>query len=125
MVRKLLSIAFAILPSFAMGQFPDYPTALAEATRSRKPLGIIVSACWCNPCKLQKSYVKDMPEAVVTVIDIDREPEIAKQLMDERVVPQVVLFYQTGKREEPWRRLRAVGLQTRDRVLEMVRKAKR
>jgi thioredoxin-like negative regulator of GroEL len=105
-----------------------YEQGLAKASSAHTPLVVVVTASWCEPCKLLKDDIESMRkgelrDAVIVFVDVDERPDLAKQLMDGTTVPQVVMFHQS--RTGIWKRVRAVGRQTKDRVLEMLRKVVR
>lgn len=113
---------FLLLSSIAFGQ--SYERGLAKAESTNSPLVIVVTTQWCGPCKALKAEIETMRKAelrnaVVVYIDAEADPDLAKQLMDGTTVPQVIMYRRTNG---IWRRVRAVGLQTRDRIAEMLRR---
>ena len=110
----------------ALMDWPKYEEALAKADKSNKPLIVVVSASWCGPCKVQKATItgmekSELKDTVITVVDVDERPDLAKSLMDGSTVPQVVMFDRSG---QGWKRVRAVGVQAKDRILEMLRRVR-
>lgn len=117
MVAYLLLAMTAILPT--------YEEALAKATKQNLPLVVIVGAKWCDPCQTLKAELPKfgIRDCVITYVDIDDDPALAKQLMVEgEKIPQIVVFGRANERG-PWKRVRAIGRQTKDRVLEMIQRA--
>lgn len=119
MVAYLLLAATMVLPT--------YEEALSKSTKLNQPLIVIVGANWCVPCQALKEDLPKMglKNCVITYVDIDERPDIAKQLMAEgESIPQIVIFGRADSRA-PWKRVRAIGRQTKDRLLDMLQRAVR
>lgn len=114
-VRTSIALAVvAALSSIASAQTPlDYKTAFEYAQKGDKPLLVMVSATWCPPCQqmkqttipqlLQKGTLKDCHWASV---DLDQEKDLARQLIGNRGVPQLIMF---EKKDGQWVRRFLVG----------------
>ncbi len=117
-----------ILLAMATATFGQtYEQGLAKAESTKSPLVIVVTTQWCGPCKLLKSEIETMrkaelKDAVIVFVDAEARPDLAKQLMDGQTVPQVVMFHQS---RGVWYRVRAVGRQSKDRILEMLKRVVR
>lgn len=105
----------------------SYEDAFAKADEEKKPLLILVGAPWCASCQVMKrDTIEPMKEAgeledvVVTYIDKDARPELAAQLMKGETLPQIVMF---SKEEGKWKRFSLTGMQSRNRLVELVGKA--
>ena len=99
--------ALALFVTSAVAQEPiDYKTAYERADKGDKPLLVLVTAEWCPPCQqmkkstipelLKKKTFKDFHWAAV---DYDRENKLAKQLIGDRGVPQLIMY---EKRDGKW-----------------------
>lgn len=94
-----------------------YEEAYVEATQSNKPLLVLVTASWCGPCQIMKKEF-EYDGVVSAIVDVDKQPDIAKQIMKGDKVPQLVLFKRKGN---AWQRLRLIGRQTRERVIDFIK----
>ena len=98
----------------------DYKTAYQKAQEGDKPLLVLVTATWCPPCQSMK--LTTIPELLskdafkefhYATVDFDAESELAKKLIGERGVPQLILFQ---KVDGEWNRRYLAGYQTVARV---------
>lgn len=124
--------AFTLLAVLGTSNAPDqeqlpYDAAYRKAQEERKPLVVLVGADWCAACKTMKSEtIKNMKssgefkEVVYTQVDKDAQPEIASQVMQGNMLPQIVVFCES---EQGWKRFSLTGMQTGPRVKELIRKA--
>lgn len=94
----------------------DYKTAYAKAQQGDKPLLVLVTATWCPPCQSMKSTT--IPELLskdafkdfhYATVDLDAEAELAKRLIGNRGVPQLIVFQ---KLEGKWQKRYMSGYQT-------------
>ncbi|MEL7499698.1 MAG: thioredoxin family protein [Planctomycetota bacterium] len=103
----LFAVTAAVLwTNLANAQQLDYKTAFQRAQKGDKPLLVFVSAQWCPPCQqmkkttipqlLQKDAFKECHWATV---DLDAEKTLARQLIGDRGVPQLIMF---EKRDGKW-----------------------
>jgi thiol:disulfide interchange protein len=106
----------------------SYQEARAEAEREGKPLMVLVTAKWCPACtQMKKDTLEplqrsgELEEVVFTSVDWDAETEVAKQLMQGRNLPQLVVMANDGG---TWRRVSVSGMQSQSRVRDLVRRAK-
>lgn len=125
LISTLLCLMVALSGSCAFGQ--SYEQGLAKAESTESPLVIVVTASWCQPCKRLKAEIDsmrkhEMRDAIVVYVDAEERAELASQLMEGSTVPQLVMFHHS---KSGWHRVRAVGLQTKDRILEMLRRVVR
>lgn len=105
----------------------SYSDAYRTAQQSGKPLMVVVSGEGCPACQtLKTSTLKQLQsngqleDVTLTVVDRDREPELAGQLMRGPMIPQIIVFSQT---DDGWKRLQLTGYQTQGRVRTLIRKA--
>jgi len=113
------------------GTAPDthnYAEAYRKSQVEGKPLLVIVSAKWCPACHtLKDTTIRDLEtsgqltEVNVAVVDRDVEPELAKQLMREQKIPQIIVFSKstTGR----WERSQLIGYQPQGPVRNLIRSA--
>ena len=105
----------------------DYKTAYGNAQNGDKPLLVLVTAKWCPPCQVMKSTTiptlmakqafKDFHYATV---DLDAEEKLARQLIGNRGVPQIILY---EKHNDKWLRRYLRGIQTPETVEAFVAQA--
>lgn len=125
----MLNVAMAaLLQTVIVGVEPlPYDKAFEEASKSaNKPLVVLVGADWCSACQTLKQaampqVAKDgvMKEVAFTVIDADRDSEIAKQVMEGGSIPQLVMFSKTA---DGWKRERLVGAQSPTAIISFLRR---
>ncbi len=115
------------MTGFAVENPTDYKSAYEKAQKGDKPLLVLVTAEWCPPCKvmktttiptlLQKDAFKDFHYATV---DLDAETKVARQLIGQRGVPQLIMF---EKRDGNWVRRYLRGIQSPETVEAFVAQA--
>jgi thiol:disulfide interchange protein len=119
-----LTLALSALVWFStvlVAQEPlDYRTAFKNAQAGEKPLLVLVTAEWCPPCVLMKQTTiptlikkeafKDFNYATV---DLDKEEKLARQLIGDRGVPQLIMYEKQG---DQWVRRFLSGYQSTDKV---------
>ncbi len=105
----------------------SYEAAYQKAQKEEKILLVVVGAEWCVACKSLKSgTLEPMQESgkldcvVLTQVDKDDQPELAKQVMSGSTLPQLVAFKQTAS---GWKRFSLSGNQSQGRVEELIRTA--
>jgi thioredoxin-like negative regulator of GroEL len=76
----------------------DYGTALQESRASEKPAFVYFTATWCGPCQTMKhttwadKEVEAALRAFVPVkVDLDHQPDVARQFAVEAIPAYVVL----------------------------------
>lgn len=92
-----------------------YKEAYHDAQNGDKPLLVLVTADWCPPCQqmkrttipqlMQKDAFKDFHYATV---DFDQETSLARQLIGDRGLPQIIMFEQ---QDGQWVRRYLKGIQ--------------
>jgi thiol:disulfide interchange protein len=104
-----------------------YETAYRLAQEEKKPLVVLVGADWCPACKTMKAdtiasmkEAGDLKEVVYTQLDKDAHPELADQVMQGKMLPQIVVFCES---ESGWKRFSLTGMQSERRVKELIRRA--
>ncbi len=108
-------------------EYPTYSEAYHEATKTGKPILVLVSATWCGPCQKMKTSV--LPEVrrrgvlknfSFALVDVDRERKLVQQLGGSGPVPQLVCF-RKGKGQ--WFRSKLVGGRGTDQVEQFLHAA--
>ena len=116
-----LVIAAIAAPALSSAQEPlDYKTAYSNAQAGDKPLLVLVTATWCPPCQQMKQTT--IPELMnkeafkgfhYSTVDLDEEETLARQLIGQRGVPQLIMF---EKQDGKWVRRYLRGAQTAQTV---------
>jgi thioredoxin-like negative regulator of GroEL len=123
-----MNLAFAaLLQTTILGAQPlPYADAIKQSESDNKPLVVLVGAEWCGPCQTLKNTTmpvvhKDgvMQEVSFTVLDADRDSELAKQVTDGGAIPQLVMFHKTA---EGWQRQKLVGVQSPSAIISFLRR---
>ena len=103
----------------------SYKEAYEQAEQG-KPLVVLVGAEWCPACVQMKkdSLPKVAEEGVLkqvafTVVDTDKQGELAKEVMDEGGIPQLIMFHKNG---DGWRRERLMGAQSPSAIVSFLRR---
>ena len=127
MVHVALALLLALTGDGSDKKVLDYEAAFAKADKEKKPLVILVGAKWCASCQVMKrDTIEPMTQAgelegvVVTYVDKDERPELAGQLMKGETLPQIIMF---AKEEQAWKRFSLTGMQSRNRMVELLGKA--
>jgi len=125
-VAALTLLAVISAPTTSEESIP-YDAAYRKAHEEKKPLVVLVGADWCAACKTMKTEtihsMKDagaFKEVVFTQIDKDGQPEIAQQVMQGNMLPQIVVFCEG---DQGWKRFSLTGMQSERRVRELIRTA--
>ncbi|NLY02922.1 MAG: thioredoxin family protein [Rhodopirellula sp.] len=101
-----------------------YMEALSRSMASGRALVVLVGADWCPGCV--KMHGRILPEVgrkggldrvELAYVDVDREPQLAQQLMRGGSIPQLVRFEKT---DSGWRSEVLTGAQSPDRVAAFI-----
>jgi thioredoxin-like negative regulator of GroEL len=103
-----------------------YTEAYAQAQAQEKPLVVLVGAEWCPACvTMKKSTIPQVAQngifkdVAFTVVDTDRQADIAQQVMEGGSIPQLIMFHKTS---EGWKRERLTGGQSASAILAFLRR---
>ena len=105
----------------------SYKEAYQDAQAGDKPLLVLVSATWCPPCQVMKQTT--IPQLMqknafegfhYATVDLDQEEELARQLIGDRGLPQLIMF---EKSEGKWVRRYLKGIQSVETVEAFVAQA--
>ncbi len=125
---SLILVAALLTVAGSSPQTQNYAEAYRKSQVEGKPLMIIVSAQWCPACvTLKDTTIRDLEssgqlsEVNLAVVDRDAEPELAKQLMREQKVPQIIMFSKTDTGR--WERSQLIGYQPQGPVRSLIRSA--
>jgi len=116
-LANFLLMAIVVSATSVSAQQPtDYFTAYKKAQEGDRPMLVLVTAEWCPPCKVMKSTT--IPELMkrnafsqfhYATVDLDAEQRLARQLIGDRGVPQLIMF---EKQNGEWVRRYLRGIQT-------------
>ncbi|MBX3416530.1 MAG: thioredoxin family protein [Pirellulaceae bacterium] len=133
-MRMVIAVLFvlAVAPAVAQEtatqkrQVLDYTTAYNRCQSGDKPMLVLVTATWCPPCQKLKSSVlpslltsESLSELNFAMVDYDKEPSVAQQLIGDRGVPQLIYFQ---KVENRWVQRYITGYQTLEAIEDFIRK---
>ena len=122
-----VALALVMLAPAASEKYLKYEDAFALARKQEKPLLVVVGASWCASCQILKTSTiqpmkesGDLKKVVISYVDKDERPELAKQLMKGATLPQIILYNQNAG---SWKRYSLIGIQTKKRMTELLTKA--
>ena len=117
---KSLLLMFTAIAVIGGTEPTDYKTAYENAQNGDKPLLVLVTADWCPPCQTMKSTTiprlvsKDaFKEFHYATVDLGKDEKLARKLIGNRGVPQLILF---EKNDTRWERRYLRGIQTVESV---------
>jgi thiol:disulfide interchange protein len=126
-MNLITALMMMAVTGLAVDNPTDYKIAYQNAQNGDKPLLVLVTAKWCPPCQVMKSTTiptlmakqafKDFHYATV---DLDAEEALARQLIGNRGVPQLILY---EKHNDKWVRRYLRGMQTPETVEAFVAQA--
>lgn len=116
------SLAFAaILQASIMATgAADYADARRETTETGRPMVILVGADWCPACVTMKNEIVPKAEkrgllkkVVYTVVNLDHQKELGRQLVENGPIPQMIMYRKTDK---GWLRRKLIGQQSVENI---------
>ena len=108
----------------------NYTLAYQQSVAENKPLMVVVGAPYCPACEvLKKTTIANMSrsgeldQVSLAVVDREKEPELAKQLMvNEGMIPQIIVY--TKSPDGRWNRNKLMGYQPVQPVRTLLRKVR-
>ncbi len=128
LLATIVLIASSAVSTYSCAQQPtDYRTAYKQSQEGEKPLLVLVTAEWCPPCQVMKKTTipqlmqkKAFKDFNYSTVDLDREENLARQLIGDRGVPQLIMY---EKQNDKWVRRYLTGIQTPQTVEAFVAQA--
>jgi thioredoxin-like negative regulator of GroEL len=106
----------------------SYEQAYKAAESNGRPILVLVGADWCPGCQRMKggtlarmSGSGRLSRVNYAIVNSDREPELARQLMRGNSIPQLIVYSKTGK--DSWKRDQITGATSEDAVAALVDRA--
>lgn len=123
MLASILSVAMISLSSLFTDPL-SYREAIAAGEKEGKPVVIVVGSSWCPPCQRLKQTIVSMNDrsVILAYVDIESDKEVANALMEGSTIPQLIIY---RKDHIGWRRVRTIGIATKERVAEMLNMIRR
>jgi thioredoxin-like negative regulator of GroEL len=117
----------AVMQTSVLGAEPlSYDDAYRASRAEGKPLVVLVGADWCGACRVLKNsalpqVAKDsvFGEVAFTVVDTDKDRELAQQVMDPGTIPQLIMYHKTA---EGWQRSKLSGSQSPGAIISFLRR---
>lgn len=117
---------FTMIATQAALLFAASPYAVAhkQSAETGRPLVVLVGTDWCPHCRTMKAAV--IPEikqqgllakVAFATVDSDRQPQLASKLMQGGSIPQLVMFWKTGRQ---WHRSQLTGAQDTASVVKFL-----
>jgi thiol-disulfide isomerase/thioredoxin len=121
-------LSLFVQTAWAITGADSYSEAYQQMTSTGGPMLVVVGADWCGPCvQLKRSTIPtltrngQLENVPVAFVNLDREPQLARQLMRGGTIPQVVVFRNTPR---GWHRRQLTGGASSNSVLAIVNEAR-
>ena len=105
----------------------DFGQAYEVAKTQKMPMLVLLGADWCPGCQTMKNTTipqlqrtGKLRNLAYAYVDIDRQPELAKKIMQGGTVPQLILFVPDSA---GWRRFQVTGAVPPRQVESMISNA--
>ena len=109
----------------ATAEFPSYAEARRVTTETGKPMVVMVSTDWCQPCQVMKKTILPrirerglLRKVAFALVNPDHDRELAQQLTGGGPVPQLVMYRKTS--DGGWQRCKLVGGQSVEAVEKFI-----
>ena len=96
--------AAVILQAAVLATGQSYAQAHKTTQETGRPLLVMVGAAWCPACQEMKSSLIPqlrrrgiLKKVSFTIIDTDRQGELADQIMSGGTIPQLIMYCKTDK----------------------------
>lgn len=122
-----VAIMLVVHATLTAANTDNYTQAYRALNEEGRPMVVLVGADWCPACVTMKESV--IPEAqrgglFSTVnfaqVNLDKQPDLAKQIMVGGTIPQLVLFQKSA--DGNWQRDQLTGLQSLPSIANLVSK---
>jgi thioredoxin-like negative regulator of GroEL len=102
-----------------------YADARQTTSSTGKPMVVMVSTDWCPPCQVMKKVVMPrvrehglLRKVAFALVNPDRDRELARQLIGNGPIPQLVMFRKKG---DGWVQKSLVGGQSVEAVEDFIK----
>ncbi len=102
----------------------NYAEAYKSTQESGKPLVVLIGADWCPGCRTMKGSVMpqlaakgSLKNVAYAQVNTDAEGELAGDLMQGNLIPQLVMYVKTA---DGWQLKRLVGAQSASAVEQFI-----
>lgn len=119
-----LLMAVVLQASVTASGEKSYAEAYHESTTKGRPLVVMLGAEWCPACvKLKNSIMPQVAKqgalagVELAYVDVDKEPQLAKQLVRGASIPQLIRF---EKGPKGWETKLMVGAQSPSKVAKFI-----
>lgn len=119
-----LSLAVVLQMALLANGENSYADAHAQVLKTGEPMVVMVTANWCPACETMKKNVLPQVEehgvlgrVIFAVVNVDREQELGKRLMNGGPIPQLLMFRRT---DAGWRLRRLIGGHSTAQVEEFI-----
>ena len=111
-----LSLAVVLQMSLLASGENSYAEAHAQVLKTGEPMVVMVTGDWCPACQTMKTNVLPQVQehgllrrVIFAVVNIDREQELGRRLINGGPIPQLLMF---RRADDGWRMRRLIGGQS-------------
>lgn len=108
-----------------LADLPTYEEAYRATNEKGTPMMVMVGTDWCPPCQTMKNSVLPriserglLRKIAFTIVNPDRDRELARQITGGGPIPQLVMFRRTSN---GWKRDKLVGGQSVEKVEQFIK----
>jgi thioredoxin-like negative regulator of GroEL len=105
---------------------PTYAEAHKLTADTGRPLVVFVGADWCPACQVMKTTTLPqlqqrggLSRVSFAVVNTDRDSQLAQQLMEPGVIPQLIMYRKTP---EGWQRDALVGSRSSQEIQSFIQR---